>query len=472
MKFDFFKRLTAGLIALGLVVSSCDRKPAAAAASTHRDIRRDATVEAVEKVIPSVVNIATSSPGFEKRRRYIGPFSVEYDSPTGEKLNTIGSGIILEQVGDEVYILTNFHVVSDSKQNQVPRIHVQLSNGNVYEAQRLVWTTQKDLALLKIKVEPGQKFKGVRFAMDDDLLLGETVIAVGNAFGFGASVSRGILSSKNRRTESGNSQLSFNDWLQTDADINPGNSGGPLINLHGEVIGMNVALYEDDEKKGPGLRFAIPVKQISSALSEFFSLEFSSDLWIGAMFTGTRMPLTVRYVQRGGPADRAGLKPGQEILEFNGQPVTGLVNFNSLVAGSPNRRAQFTLSDNGRRRESEVTLIPMVELLRDRLQAQLGMKTERIATNNAPGLLLGTGEGLIVTKVETNSPAFAAGVKAGLVLVGVEGEDVKIGSLARATQSLGKKKPGELVTVSFLVPQVVNGNTVGYQTATATLQAR
>lgn len=466
MKFNFRLHLPVCVTAIGLLVSGCGRASSGNTTPAKADIRHDATVDAVEKVIHSVVNIATSAPGFEKRRVNLGPLSYDIVTPSGEKLNSIGSGVILEQVGDEVYILTNLHVVSDAT-----RIHVQLADGDVYEAQRLVFKLQKDLVLLKIRVKTGGKpLKGVQFAKDDDLLLGETVITVGNAFGFGGSVSRGILSSKNRRAVSGDTQLNVSDWLQTDADINPGNSGGPLINLNGEVIGINVAVF--GEKEGAGVRFAIPVKQISAALSEWFSLEFTTDLWIGAMFSGTQLPVTVRYVQKGGPADSAGLKPGQEILEVNGQPVTGLVNFNSLVAGSPNRRAQFTLSDNGRRRESEVTLIPMVELLRDRLQAQLGMKTEKIATNNAPRLLLGAGDGLIVTKVETNSPAFAAGVKAGLVLVGVEGEDVKIGSLARATQSLGKKKPGELVTVSFLVPQIVNGSTVGYQTATATLQAR
>ncbi len=464
MKFNFRLYLPACVTAIGLLVSGCGRASSGNTTPAQADIRHDATVDAVEKVIHSVVNIATSAPGFEKRRVNLGSRSYDIVTPSGEKLNSIGSGVILEQVGDEIYILTNLHVVSDAT-----RIHVQLADGDVYEAQRLVFKIQKDLVLLKIRVKTGDKpLKGVQFAKDDDLLLGETVITVGNAFGFGGSVSRGILSSKNRRSVSGDSQLNISDWLQTDADINPGNSGGPLINLNGEVIGINVAVF--GEKEGAGVRFAIPVKQVSAALSEWFSLEFTTDLWIGAMFSGTRLPVTVRYVQPGGPADRAGLKLGQEILEVNGNPVTGLVNFISLVAGSPDRRAQLTIQDNGRRRNVEVTLIPLIELLRDTLQRRLGLRTEKLTTDNSAGLPLKPNEGLMVGEVQDKSPGSAAGLKPGFALLGVDG--ISIAKLADVTQALGNKQTGEPVMLSLLVPQLVGGNLVGYQPATATLQAR
>ena len=115
------------------------------------------------------------------------------------------------------------------------------------------------MALLKLKTEKDERFTAVAFAQEDDLLLGETVIALGNPFGLGGSVTRGILSSKNRRPLVENAEMDVQDWLQIDAAINPGNSGGPLINLAGELIGLNVAVYS----KGDGIGFAIPIRAVS-----------------------------------------------------------------------------------------------------------------------------------------------------------------------------------------------------------------
>src|SRR4029078_5369257 len=176
------------------------------------------------------------------------------------------------------YVLTNLHVV-----RRATRTQVKLWDGREYEADRIVATENSDVALLKLRCKPDEKFKAVSFAADDDLLLGETVLALGNPFGLGGSVSRGILSSKNRRTSaSQEEQLDVQDWLQTDASINPGNSGGPLINLKAEVIGINVAVYQ----KGQGIGFAIPVKLVSEALSQIFTPEHIRELWFGARLSG------------------------------------------------------------------------------------------------------------------------------------------------------------------------------------------
>jgi S1-C subfamily serine protease len=314
--FDTWKRICTWLavLATGLGTSP------AQAVTPEVDIRRDVTVAAIERVMPSVVNIATS----QLVRQYDDPYEVMrrrfFGLPTQpdikEKLYSVGSGVIIDEVGDEGYILTNLHVVSGAN-----RVQVQLMDGRVYDAEQLLGTSLKDLALLRIVRRPGEKaFNPIRFAQDDDLLLGETVITVGNPFGLGGSVSRGILSSKNRRAAPGaNTALGYEDWLQTDADINPGNSGGPLVNLRGELIGINVAVYNEGEGKGTG--FAIPVKQISAALSDFFSLEYYAKLYFGARIKGTPLPLTVREVQPNGPAYRAGLRVNQQIVEVNGRPA-------------------------------------------------------------------------------------------------------------------------------------------------------
>ena len=142
-------------------------------------------------------------------------------------------------IHEDGYIVTNDHVV-----RRATKIRVKFANGQEYEADRVAYDQRSDLALLRILLPKGSKtrFTPVPFARDDDLLLGETVIALGNPFGLGGSVSRGILSSRDRQVPQAGEILDMANWLQTDAAINPGNSGGPLINLNGELIGINVAI--------------------------------------------------------------------------------------------------------------------------------------------------------------------------------------------------------------------------------------
>ena len=213
------------------------------------DVRRDATVEAVERVMPAVVNIATEeiveySDSYEPWFRQFWTPYYRRQQPNAQY--SLGSGVIIDEDG---YVLTNLHVV-----RRANRVWVKLADGREFQAQPIVGTTRSDVALLKLITPKNEKFKAIRFAKDDDLLLGETVLAMGNPFGLGGSVSRGILSSKNRRAPKEGESLDIADWLQTDAPINFGNSGGPLVNLRGELIGLNVAIYSE----GHGIGFAIP----------------------------------------------------------------------------------------------------------------------------------------------------------------------------------------------------------------------
>ncbi|MGC3960257.1 MAG: trypsin-like peptidase domain-containing protein [Verrucomicrobiota bacterium] len=323
------------------------------------------------------------------------------------------------------------------------------------EAEPLLKTSLKDLALLKIVRKPGDKpFVPVTMAQDDDLLLGETVIAMGNPFGLGSAVTRGILSSKNRRSTSGNTVLNFQDWLQTDADINPGNSGGPLINLRGELIGINVAVYNQDEGKGTG--FAIPVKQISSALSDFFTLEWRAKLWLGARFLGAPHPLTVREVQPNSPAYRAGLRIGQEVVEVNGQPVRGLAGFNELVAASLNRKAAITVSESGSRRVLSVELVPLADLNRELFMQRLGLITAPLTDQQATNA--GLPAGALVNDVEKNSPAANAKLETGMIVTEVDG--VGVDDLVNISNVLGNRKRGESVRLTVKVANRYPGGTM------------
>jgi serine protease Do len=444
------------------------------ALTSEVDIRRDATVAAIERVMPSVVNIATTrlvrrsdDPYEVLRRRFYGLSS---ETDVKEQLSNVGSGVIIDEIGDEGYILTNLHVVDGAN-----RVQVQLMDGRVYDAQRLLAASLQDLVLLRIVHRPGEvAFSPIHFAKDDDLLLGETVITVGNPFGLGGSVSRGILSAKNRRLMPGaNKPLGYEDWLQTDADINPGNSGGPLINLRGELIGINVAVYGQTE--GMGLGFAIPVKQISAALSDFFSLEFSAGLWLGARIKGTPPPLTVREVQTNGPAFNAGLRVGQEIVEVNGKPVRSLVEFNTRVAASADHEVNLTVMEKGARRTLHAELVPVLELLERLLHRRLGLFCQTLPEVKAVQFQMKPGEALLVSEVEKNSPAERALLQSGILLTAIDGNpvnDLVNADLVNAANALANKKVGERVQLTLLVPRRVNGNLLQLQPATATVVVR
>lgn len=445
MKVTRQKRGWASLVWLGAGLLGWSRLNAPAVTG-EVDIRRDATVAAIERVIPSVVNIRTAQlvrrndPYEEMMRRFYG---LNDDSEASE----VGSGVIVDAVGESGYILTNVHVLERAN-----RVQVQLSDGREYEATPLLGTSLKDLALLRIVQRPGDKpFKPITLAKDDDLLLGETVIAVGNPFGLGSSVSRGILSSKNRRPEpaAGDKQLNYQDWLQTDADINPGNSGGALINIRGELIGINAAVYSTGQAKGTG--FAIPIKQVSSALSDFFTLEWSAKLWLGARFRGAPYPLTVREVQSGSPADKAGLQVDQEILEVNGKPVSSLAALNQQIAASLNRQVALTVLDKGTRQVLTVTLVALADLNRQLFHRRLGLTTAALLETQASQMKLGNEEGVLVEEVEKGSPADKAQLQPGMVITEVDG--VKIKDLVNVSNALNNKKSGEAVQ---LLVKVVN----------------
>lgn len=460
-------RFTAGVRALALTLVGClAGTPPATAATAPADVRRDATVEAVEEVMPSVVNIATSRL-VEYNDFYDALFRRFYgDNPQREeKINSIGSGVIIEALGEEGYILTNLHVV-----RRATRIQVQLWDGRVYEAQWLFRTLIRDLAVLRIVRQPGDKpFKPIKFAKDDDLLLGETVIAVGNPFGLGGSVSRGILSSKNRRAVPGlNMPLGYEDWLQTDAGINPGNSGGPLINLRGELIGINVAVYGQNE--GMGLGFAIPVRQISAALSDYFTLEFFADLWLGARFKGKPYPLTVVEVQPNGPAHKAGLRAGQLVLEVNGQPVSGLLEFNKLVAADPDHRPTLTVSDNGTRRTVQPVLRALPELNRQLLSNRVGLTTQPLTEQQATNAQVKLADGLLISEVEKDSPADRAQLRPGMILTAVD--SAWVGDLVNVANVLGNKKSGDRVQLTLIVPRRVGQGANLFQQGTVVVPVR
>jgi S1-C subfamily serine protease len=439
-----------------LLVSLSPRVPAAA----EPDIRCDATVIAVEKVLPSVVNIATETV-IEYHEWYDAMLRQFYGwsrTPVHqEKSVSLGSGVIIDEDG---YVLTNLHVV-----RRASRIQVKLWDGREYDAEPLVATPGSDVALLKLKGRPGEKFKAIKLAPDDDLLLGETVMALGNPFGLGGSVTKGILSSKNRRPSTGNEPLDVQDWLQTDAAINPGNSGGPLVNLRGELIGLNVAVYrEETGERGSGVGFSIPVKQVSAALSRFFTPEVTDSLWFGARFRTEAGPLEVTEVQPGSPAAKAGLSVGDLLLQVNGKTPQNVINCNRLLVSGP-RPANLTTERGGQHRNAIVRLLSFADLVRHRL----GLTLLEITPQAAGGLGVQPGDALLIEQVEKGSPAELAQLQRGYMLAAID--ERSTATLRNVAEVLTGKKRGEPVRLTVIVPHRL-GSYVQLQKGTVDLEVR
>jgi S1-C subfamily serine protease len=415
----------------------------APANATQDDIRRDATVTAVEQVMPSVVNIATETviEYHDFYEELLRQFYGWTGRPRQEKYVSLGSGVIIDEDG---YVLTNFHVI-----RRASRIQVKLWDQREYEADALFATEHSDVALMKIRSKPGEKFKAIKLAPDDDLLLGETVLAVGNPYGLGGTVTRGILSSKNRRPATGNEPLNVQDWLQTDAAINPGNSGGPLVNLRGELIGLNVAVYREQQggEHGMGVGFSIPVKQVSAALARFFTPEVTDSLWFGAQVKPGPGPLVITSVQPASPAAKAGLREGDHVLQVNGQAPTGIVTFNHLLATGATNDLRFVVSRGEARRIASVRLRPLDELFRQKL----GCNLLELTAQTAARLGVKAGEGLFVEEVERGGPADQARLQRGYLLSEVDGQAA--GELRVVAEILSSKKPGDTVHLAVIVPR-------------------
>jgi serine protease Do len=371
------------------------------------DVRRDATVEAIERVMPSVVNVEGSAdvdPNSADDRLMAEFFGWRLQQ-VQEAVVSRGSGVIIDEEG---YVLTNVHVVDGVK-----RVFVKFNDGSdPIEAERVALNAGKDVALLRLK-SPGRKFPAVKFAKDDDLLLGETVIALGNPFGYAGSVSRGILSSRARRgpnEDRSRGELDTLDWIQTDAAINPGNSGGPLINLRGDLIGINVATLRP-QMGAQGIGFAIPIKRVNQALAEVLSGESVGRFWFGARLKAATRPLTIQAVQPGSPAEKAGLKVGDVIAAIQGDPPSGIIEFNrALVKAGDSKDIPLSVRRGGNLKELRLRLIEESDFFNNEyLSARAGFKVSPVR-----------GGGFVIQSVDANGPAAAVGLKRGYLLRGLD----------------------------------------------------
>ena len=303
----------------------------------------------VSSVLPSVVSIRTAK-RMPLRRYGLDPFeffyrnSRQFRSPNEQAMvqNSLGSGVVVSAEG---HIITNNHVV-----DQVDEIEVQMSDGRVKKARLVGADAQVDLAVLKID-DPG--VNPLKFGDSDLVQTGDSVLAIGNPFGFEETVTDGIISSKGRP----NRVDGFGDLLQTNAAINPGNSGGPLVNIQGEIVGINQAIISRSGGS-QGIGFAIPSNAVKSAME---SLLKQGRIIRGYLGIQTRNPLqggqndhdsdgvVVEQVVPGSPAADAQVQPGDVIKKFNGREVRSFPELRSLVSQTEvNKKIELEVERNGK----------------------------------------------------------------------------------------------------------------------------
>jgi S1-C subfamily serine protease len=441
-----------------LVLAAFGCMPAEAPA----DVRRDATVEAVQRVMPAVVNIATEEvvpirdPLENLFRDFFDPY---YRRRQPNTQFSLGSGVIIDEEG---YVLTNFHVVGRAR-----RVWVKLPDGREFEADKVAVSSAVDIALIRIRAKDGEKFTAVRFAGDDDLLLGETVLALGNPFGLGGSVSKGILSSKTRRPPSQDEPLDVPDWLQTDAAINPGNSGGPLINLKSELIGINVAVLN----QGQGIGFAIPVKRVAEILSEIYSPESLDGLWFGARVRPGSQPLEIVAVQSDSPAGKAGLRPGDLIVQVDGTRPRSFIDFASMLRTARDQRdLALVLQRGANTRKATVRQVPESSFFNPELvRKKLGASVQALTPALAQSLGLFRMEGLLIADVDAGSPAARAELKHQMVITSLDGQPAN--DVVQTAKKLHGKARGEKVRLELIIP-VQRGNFIRLNQAAVDIAVR
>ncbi len=412
--------------------------------SQEDDIRRDATVKVVEEVMPCVADILTKSivpvrNPFERMQRQI------WGGRQFDEYISAGSGVVIDEDG---YLLTNEHMIHGAEQ-----IAVRFGTGtNEYEATVLASDPKIDVALLQLKGKPGETFHAIKFAPEDDLLLGETVLALGNPLGLGGTVTRGILSSKSRATLREGEQTTYRNLLQIDAPINHGNSGGPLVDLKGELIGINAQVVNQDVNGEPvqGIGFAIPIRLVEEALSDI-PTEFVKSYWFGARVKVGTYPLVIASVQAESPADRAGLKVGDIVLQVNGKVPRNFIKFGALLASNAPATTPLTIRRGENESDINVRLIPVSEVFNAKMvQDKLGLTFQ----DNSSGFL--------ITDVETNSPAATAGLQAGMTVQAIDYQDLPK-DIIELAKMLYAKKRGEPVQLYISFMQKVGNFNVSRQ---------
>lgn len=401
-----------GLITLTPTLQS----PAARGLASDREItpgkRKDQVVDVYERVKGSVVNI-------HSERTVAAPADDPFRQPVQpQRVNGMGTGIVLDPRG---YILTNFHVVDD-----VHTLRIRLHDGTPHAARVLAVDKEADLAL--IKIDPLQPLPTISFGTSSDLMVGESVIAIGNAYGYEHSVTDGRVSFKGRDV-SLNKDMGYKGLIQTSAPINPGNSGGPLLNVMGEVVGVNVAIRAGAQNIG----FALPIDFVIGRAAELLGGRRRSGIRHGLIVQDhvsresvevpARRAVIVDAVETGSPAAIAGVKPGDVIEQVDDVAVVTSIDLErGFLEKSAGTKVPLKITRDKTPRELELVLtggkgatVSSTDLAWRKLGLKLNSVSAELVAKANPQLH----GGLLVTDVAAGSVASTAGIQKGDILVGL-----------------------------------------------------
>ena len=394
--------IVAGILVLALI---CTPSALGQGAETEQ-IRMSPVVKAVQRTAPAVVNISGRKPANQPRQLVDG---------SENEVNGMGTGLIIDSRG---YILTNHHVITG-----IDRIQVRLSRSadiaiKDYAAQIIAVDSPTDLAV--IKIEADVPLPVIPLATSSDLMLGETVIAIGNAYGYEDTITKGIISCLQRQVQVTEEQV-YQDLIQTDASINPGNSGGPLINIRGEAIGINVAVRVGAQAIG----FAIPMDRalevVNRILRDAVERRLVAGIDVTTKVESRETYVSVTGIQAGSLADAAGIKTDDRIVNYGDQPLNWACELYINLLENGFSSTSLTVQ----RGDVDHTLIfgPDTEIAEETLSSnrawnELGIRVSPVSFRNLPGKNKYTG-GLKVLQIRNSGPASQQGIRAGDVLLAI-----------------------------------------------------
>ena len=393
-------------------------------------------VEVAERLKPSVVNINTTQK-IRTGRRQVEPFRGPFREFFGEEFferffnlprefrrESLGSGVIVDANG---YILTNNHVVE-----QADQIQVTLVDERTFEAKVIGTDPKTDIAV--IQIEGAKNLHPAALGDSDKMKTGDFVIAIGNPFGLSHTVTVGVVSAKGRAM----GITAYEDFIQTDASINVGNSGGPLLNIDGEVIGINTAIVA----RGKGIGFAIPINLAGEVMEQLIKEGRVTRGWLGVIIQPLTEDLARQFgvkpksgiliadVVGGGPAAEAGMKTGDIVVAFRGKPVTDVRQLQRLVAATgPGKSAPVKINRQGKGLTLTVTLgeMPTEEVAvtpPESLEEYYGFTVQDVTPELRERFRI-EGGGVLVSSVEPGSPAFRRGLRSGDVILEVNRQRVE-----------------------------------------------
>jgi serine protease Do len=371
----------------------------------------------VAKVKPSVVNITTVqerkvSSAEAPDLGQLFPFLDPGQLPEGHrrrggadgvgKQQALGSGFLVDAQG---HVVTNAHVVEGAD-----AVKVKLADDREFKAKVVGKDERLDVAVLQLENAP-RDLPVASLGVSDGTRVGEYVVAIGNPFGLGNTVTMGIVSAKGRSIGAG----PYDDFIQTDASINPGNSGGPLFNLHGQVVGINTAI----SAQGKGIGFAIPIDAMKQVYSELVATGHVTRGRMGVVIQGMDEDLAkavgldrprgalVEDVEAGGPAEKAGIKAGDVVLSIDGTPVSHSEDLPRLVAmHHPGTVVKLSVLHDKQSRDVGVTLVPLEEKASREVRSDSSPSAEPAARSSAMGISIAEAEGkVVVESVAPDGPA-------------------------------------------------------------------